>query len=374
MRVSRPAFDRRMDAKRLFFRLHVRRLRALLRSAIPAQGHGVVSLPHRTPGRSDLAGQVSFLAQAAMLASSRGEAAQFAMFHGGCADPVEPRVFLHRRVRRIHHDHFVELVGGVFVHPVGVEDAQSATATSSTLFRHAAKVSCELELRDALMHWLTIHLSFVHRTLAAATAHAHAVHHDALLGLVSQPTGLVGTRRTRHAHDRRQLAVFPASHPQQEPQHVALLLPPQLFHVLPGASLPSASRLLASSSDPASPHAPCKLPWRSQRRVEAAPREHVACVRCRRRTDSTPKNPLFLSPTLSFPTLETTPHRCTGGGGEDRKDSGNRTVQDGPSGKGSSAGDGGIEGRSTEESGRKRKSGKGSAEERKPEVRPQGKD
>ena len=86
------------------------------------------------------------------------------------------------------------------------------------------------------------------------------------------------------------------------------------------------------------------------------------------------QNPLFLSPTLSFPTLETTPHRCTGGGGEDRKDSGNRTVQDGPSGKGSSAGDGGIEGRSTEESGRKRKSGKGSAEERKPEVRPQGKD
>lgn len=277
---------------------------ALLRSAIPAQGHGVVSLPHRAPGRSDLAGQVSFLAQAAMLASGRGEAAQFAMFHGGCADPVEPRVLLHRRVRRIHHDHFVELVGGIFVHPVGVEDAQSAAATSSTLFRHAAQVACELELRDALMHRLPIHLSFVHRTLAAATAHAHAVHHDALLGLVSQPTGLVGTRRTRHAHDRRQLAVFPAAHAQQEPQHVALLLPPQLFHVLPGASLPSASRRLASC-----------LFLRScfASRTLYAPMAHAkarrSCSTCARLVCAMPsshrfhvQNPLLLPQTLSIPT------------------------------------------------------------------------
>eukprot|EP00963_Diacronema_lutheri_P010843 scaffold1214_cov311-Pavlova_lutheri.AAC.7 len=208
------------------------RSRLRLGSAVPSQRHGVVVLPDRAPGRSDLAGQVSFLAQAAMFASCGGESTQFAMLHGGCADPVETCILLHRRVGRIHHDHFVELVRGILVHPVGVEDTQAATATSSTFLGHAAQVPCELELRDALMHGLAIHLSFVHRTLAAATTHAHAVHHDALLGFVSQPTGLVGTGGTRHAHDRRQLAVLPAAHAKQEAQHVALLLPPQLFHVL----------------------------------------------------------------------------------------------------------------------------------------------
>lgn len=55
-----------------------------------------------------------------------------------------------------------------------------------------------------------------------------------LLGLVSQPAGLVGARGARGAVQGRQLPVLPAAHAQQEPHHVRLLLPPQLLDVLVG--------------------------------------------------------------------------------------------------------------------------------------------
>ena len=72
----------------------------------------------------------------------------------------------------------------------------------------------------------------VHRPLAAATADAHAVDHIPLLRLVPQAPGLVRAAGARDAVHRRQLAVLPHADAQQEAEHVALLLLPELLHVL----------------------------------------------------------------------------------------------------------------------------------------------
>ena len=71
--------------------------------------------------------------------------------------------------------------------------------------------------------------------LAAATAHAHAVDDEALLGLVTQVARLLRPRRARCAVDHRQLTVLPAAHTQQEADSVRLLLAPDLLQVLEGA-------------------------------------------------------------------------------------------------------------------------------------------
>lgn len=64
----------------------------------------------------------------------------------------------------------------------------------------------------------TAHLG--HRLLAAAAAHAHAVHHIALLGLVAQAARLVRAAGARQADQAGQLAVLPRAHAQQEAQHI----------------------------------------------------------------------------------------------------------------------------------------------------------
>ncbi len=73
-----------------------------------------------------------------------------------------------------------------------------------------------------LVHWL----------LAAAAAYAYAIDYVALLGLVAHAARLVRARRASEPHDPGQLAVLPAAHAQQEPQHVALLPLVQLLHIL----------------------------------------------------------------------------------------------------------------------------------------------
>ena len=77
-------------------------------------------------------------------------------------------------------------------------------------------------MRSDLGHW----------PLATTTAHAHTVDHKALLGLVAHAARLVGARRLGQAHDAGQLPELPAAHAQQEAEHIALLLAPQLLDVL----------------------------------------------------------------------------------------------------------------------------------------------
>ena len=74
----------------------------------------------------------------------------------------------------------------------------------------------------------------MHGLLAATTADAGAVHNVALLGLVAHPACLVWARRPCQADHARELAVLPAANAEQEAEHIALLLFPQLLDILRG--------------------------------------------------------------------------------------------------------------------------------------------
>lgn len=56
-----------------------------------------------------------------------------------------------------------------------------------------------------------------------------------LFGLVAEAVGLVGPSRVGHLGDAGQLTVFPRAYAQHEAEHIALLLPPELFQVLVSA-------------------------------------------------------------------------------------------------------------------------------------------
>lgn len=77
---------------------------------------------------------------------------------------------------------------------------------------------------------MSFHL--VHGPLATSTADTDTVYNVSLLGLEPKATSLVWAGRTVQAHDAWELTVLPASHTQQEAEHITLLLLPKLLNVL----------------------------------------------------------------------------------------------------------------------------------------------
>ena len=86
---------------------------------------------------------------------------------------------------------------------------------------------------------------------AATTANADPVDDDALLGSVTQPPGLVGPGRTCQPQDTGELTVFPAPDSQQKPQHVTLLLLPELLHILRTNKMLAVPAATKGSREPA---------------------------------------------------------------------------------------------------------------------------
>ena len=121
------------------------------------------------------------------------------------------------------------------VHPVRVEDPEAAALAPNALLGDVPEVAGSLEAGDTLAGGLTVDDTLVHRLLPATAAHADAVDDVALLGLVAHAAGLVRAGRLGAASDGGQLAVLPAAHAQEEAEHIALLLAPQLLDVLVGS-------------------------------------------------------------------------------------------------------------------------------------------
>merc|ERR1711980_85249 len=82
-----------------------------------------------------------------------------------------------------------------------------------------------------MVHWLAISGTLGNWAFAATAAHTDAVDNVTLLGLVAQPTGLVGSGGSRSAVEVGQLTVLPAADAEQEAHHIGLLLAPQLLHI-----------------------------------------------------------------------------------------------------------------------------------------------
>jgi len=177
------------------------------------------------------------LAQATGLLASCGKAARFAVLVNWVDDPVDAGISADSLVLRVNKDDFVVLVGRVLVDPVGVEDPKVGATTTDTLFSGGLEGSLVLELVHTLVGGFAISSTLWHRSLATSTSDTDTVDHVALLGLVTQTTGLVWSGRSRCAVDDIQLSELPAADSEKESKDIGLLLLVKFFDVLEGTHL-----------------------------------------------------------------------------------------------------------------------------------------
>lgn len=196
----------------------------------------IAALPVGSFGGSDeLVSAVSLDAEAARLASGRGESAHLAMLVDCVADPVHSRIAADGGMVGVDADHLVVLVGSVLVDPVRVQDAKTSALAAHSFLGHRSQIALELELVDALVLRFAEDDTFAVGTLAPAAAHGRAKHAEALLGFESKLVRLVVSRRLRATTDLRLLPVLPGANAHQVSEHVTLLLLPQLLQVFVSA-------------------------------------------------------------------------------------------------------------------------------------------
>jgi hypothetical protein len=124
----------------------------------------------------------------------------------GVADPVDAGITADGLVLGVDTDDLEVLVGGVLVDPVGVQDAQVGAAAANTFLSGSTQSTLVLELVDTLVGGLAVGGTLGGRALATTAADTDAVDDVTLLGLVTETTGLVGTRGARSTVDGVQLA------------------------------------------------------------------------------------------------------------------------------------------------------------------------
>lgn len=108
-------------------------------STISTERQCITPLPRTTTGATDHLVVSVTLAHTTVFTASGGQPTQLTVLVDWFADPVDSRVTPHSLVEWVHHDDFKVFVCGIFSHPVGVENTQAATVTTSTLLKQKAK-------------------------------------------------------------------------------------------------------------------------------------------------------------------------------------------------------------------------------------------
>lgn len=175
------------------------------------------------------------LVDTSVLLSSSGETSRLSVLVHGVADPVDSGIVSDGNVGRIDKNDLEVLVGGVLVDPVRVEDSEVAGSSANSLLGNSSQRSLQLELVDTLVGGLTVGGSLLGGSLSVSSSDSDSVDDESLLGLVTQSSGLIGSRRSRSSVDTGLLSVLPASDSEQESQHVGLLLSVDFLEVLVGA-------------------------------------------------------------------------------------------------------------------------------------------
>jgi hypothetical protein len=138
------------------------------------------------------------------------------------------------RVRGIDKDDLVVVVGTILVDPVGVQDTEVTRAATDALLGDRPEVADGGD-EDTLRGGLTVDDTLGNRPLAATTTDGNAVDDVALLGLVAETPGLVGASGVVDPADLGELPVLPSADAEEEAEHIALLLAPELLEVLVSA-------------------------------------------------------------------------------------------------------------------------------------------
>jgi len=165
---------------------------------VATKTEGVVPLPGGRLGGVVVATAFS---ETAVLFTNAGETASLPALVHRLGDPVDPRVAANSLVIRINENDFVVFVDTVLVDPIRVQYSQVTTAPTNTLFGNTPQSSLRLEVVHTLMNGFTVGGTLRDVLLAVTPADADTVDNVSLLGLVSQPAGLVWTRWARSPVD-----------------------------------------------------------------------------------------------------------------------------------------------------------------------------
>merc|ERR1719309_536697 len=176
------------------------------------------------------------------------QTSEFPVFLDSSTHPVNLRIPRDCVVVDVNHDDLEILVGRILTHPVRVHNTQTLKATSNTFLSKILQVPLRLLLIDRSRSlWFTIRTSLGYGPFPSPPPHRNPVYDISLLGLVSQPAGLVRTRGTGSTVDLGKLPVLPATNPQQVTHDVTLLLPVQLRHILVSPHCDFSSRSESSN-------------------------------------------------------------------------------------------------------------------------------
>ena len=191
------------------------------------------SLPVGVSGRSCLGGKVGTTSvESSSLSAGRGDTMKLSVLLGGLGDPIDSGIISDCSVGGINHDNLKPLVDRVLTNPVRVQNSESSTLATGSLFGNGTKVSDKLLLLDTGILWLTIVDTLSNALLSVSSLNTDSVDDITLLGLISESVSLVGTRWLTCSVDCRQLSVLPSAKSENESHDIRLLLVPQLLEVL----------------------------------------------------------------------------------------------------------------------------------------------
>lgn len=208
-------------------------LNAVRLLSVSPQGQSVVLLPGVTTAGLGVVEQVTLVDTSGLLSGRSKTSGLSALVHR-VDNPVVSGVSSDRVVRWVHQDNLKVLVGGVGVDPVRVQHSQVGSSSADSLLGSDSQGLLVLQLSHTVVGWLTVSGTLWHRSLSATSSDSDSENHESLLGLVTQSSGLVWSRRSRGSVDDVSLSVLPTSDSQQESGDIRLLLSLQLFQVFVG--------------------------------------------------------------------------------------------------------------------------------------------
>jgi hypothetical protein len=136
------------------------------------------------------------------------ETTGFTTLVNGIDDPVDTGVTTDSLMGGVDEDDFKVLVGSILVDPVRVEDTEVGTLATDTFFSSGLERALVLELVHTFVDRLAISSTLGSHSLATTATDADTVDNETLLGLVSQTTSLIRTRRTRSTVDHVELSII----------------------------------------------------------------------------------------------------------------------------------------------------------------------
>lgn len=163
----------------------------------------ISSDPALSLGRSVIVISVASYSESSVSLSGGGETSVLSVLVLGRGNPVDSGISGNGFMVGVNEHNFIELVGSVLTNPVRVEHSEVSASPADSLLSDGSVGSAGLEGVNSLVDGLSVHNTLADWLLSATSSNSDSVDHVALLSLVTELSGLVGSRGSGHSVDYR---------------------------------------------------------------------------------------------------------------------------------------------------------------------------